>query len=148
MVHVAISREEVEPRSGALGARTVRYCVAFTVTFTEQELVLIRAERLADVTVYEDPPQKIPRFREPIHQRLLIRHLVRRRPNTRTFSGTVNANLFERELREKVLPLVREIIGGTRRHTARSISRYTQAAAPRPIRTTTHELLESTRLPR
>jgi hypothetical protein len=111
-----IARHVVRAGSGGSVAQVTTHRVALTVNFTDEELATIRSRRLADTVVYLDPPRRLEGFLEPIRQRLTLQHLVKRRPNTRTFMNATDAAIFETDLRRDVLPLVEDILAGTRLH--------------------------------
>jgi hypothetical protein len=73
--------------------------------------------------LYDDPPAFMPGFANPIYQRLSMGDLVKRRSNARTFSTSNEANVFEFDLRQKVIPLHKDVLEEPGRYAARLGSR-------------------------
>ena len=97
----------------------------FTVDFSDGELARLRAAKLYETVLYRDPPVTIPGFREPLLQRLTLIHLIKRRPNRRTFATPIDANIFERtNIVPQVEKLIRDNQGTARSGLSGSIGRY------------------------
>lgn len=113
-MQVTIVHEEIPVAASRSEVAHTRYRVNFTVDFSDQELAWLSAARISETVLYRDPPIILPGFREPLLQRLTVGHLVKRRSNRRSFATPVDANLFEQELRNNILPRLEKLIRESR----------------------------------
>lgn len=114
-MQLTIVHEKLEVAGGLFEGSRTRYRLYFTTDFSDDELELIRSAKISASVLYLDPPITLPRFREPLLQRLAVGDLVKRRPNMRTFTTQSEAMVFDHTLRTAILPKLEQLIKDARR---------------------------------
>lgn len=113
-MQVTIVHEEIPVAAGLGKVTHTRYRVNFTTEFSDQERAWLFSAGAFETVLYRDPPVTVPGFKEPLQQRLTVGHLVKRRPNRRTFATWVDAQLFEQVLRANILPQLETVVQASR----------------------------------
>ena len=123
-MRVTINRDETQKKekTGIFSSRVVTsYRVVLTVDFSETELAIIRQHNLGTKLIYERHMPKLEEFYiksnlpyndSAIYYRISIDRLIKEKPIPIAFDTPIEANNFERELKDDLLPALKGYIEG------------------------------------
>ncbi len=99
-------------KTGLFSSKTVpSYSVSATIDFSEEELAIIRKQKIGDIVVHSYK-QMTMKDGSPLMFDYTIDFIVKNKTISDKFDTVIEASTFERKLKEDILPTLKGFIDG------------------------------------